>query len=157
MTTKKANLIKVALALSGGIALAGLSSSAHAQGVPPAGSYTQTCKAISMLGPFTLTGTCQQENGGFEQSALDLRACAGGSDVSNNNGILQCAEHIGAPAGSYINSCEFISISGNNLSANCANFDASVFPFTELDLGTCVSGSDISNNNGELQCNTGNG
>ena len=99
MTTKKANLIKVVLALFSGISLAGLSSPAHAQGVPPAGSYTQTCNAISMLDPFTLTGNCQQENGGFEQSALDLRACAGGSDISNNNGILQCAEHIGAPPG----------------------------------------------------------
>jgi hypothetical protein len=154
MAMKKDNSIKVVLALLGVIVLTSVSCSAYAQGVPPAGSYNQTCNAISMLDPFTLTGNCQQENGGFEQSALDLRVCAGGSDISNNNGILQCAEHIGVPSGSYINSCEFISLSGNILSANCANFDATIFPFTQLNLGTCGSGSDISNNNGQLQCNT---
>jgi len=156
MATKKANSIKAVLVLFGAVVLAGLSSSAHAQGVPP-GTYTQTCNSAFMLDAF-LQANCQQFNGGFETSALDLRTCAGGSDISNNNGFLQCAGFSGVPSGSYLQSylqsCEFVSFSGNNLSANCLSL-AGALPFTLLITGSCAAGSDIANNNGQLQCNTG--
>jgi|SRR6516162_5123957 hypothetical protein len=58
-----------------------------------------------------------------------------------------------APAGTYLQSCRDISLSDNNLSASCRN-EAGSFQLTGLDLSTCVSGSDIGNNNGQLQCNT---
>ena len=157
MATKKANSIKAVLVLFGAVVLDGLSPSAHAQGVPP-GTYTQTCNSAFMLDAFTLQANCQQFNGGFETSALDLRTCAGGSDISNNNGFLQCAGFSGVPSGSYLQSylqsCEFVSFSGNNLSANCLSL-AGALPFTSLNTGSCAAGSDIANNNGQLQCNTG--
>jgi hypothetical protein len=138
---KNAHSIKAVLVLFGAVVLAGLSSSAHAQGVPP-GTYTQTCNSAFMLDAFTLQANCRQFNGGFETSALDLRTCAGGSDISNNNGFLQCAGFSGVPSGSYLQSCEFVSFSGNNLSANCLSL-AGALPFTSLNTGTCASGSDI--------------
>jgi CVNH domain len=132
--------------------LAGSSASANAQGVPP-GTYTQTCNSIFMLDNFTLQANCRQENGAFETSALDLRTCGGGSHISNNNGFLQCAGFSGARSSSYLQSCEFVSFSGNEISANCLSL-AGALPFTSLDTRICVPGSDIANNNGKLQCNT---
>jgi hypothetical protein len=58
---------------------------------------------------------------------------------------------VGPPTGSYLHSCRNESLSDNRLSASCRN-NSGRFQLTALTLSNCVDGSDISNNNGQLQC-----
>jgi hypothetical protein len=165
MATTKVTSHKVVLALLGAVALAGLSSSAYAldaPGVPggPPGTYKSSCQNILTSRNFHLQAVCKTESGGNVQTILDLRACAAGSDIGNNHGQLQCAPlENNVPNGSYRQSCVQISIdslASPTLAAACEN-SAGKLQSTSLKLGTCVSGSDIGNNNGRLQCNTGKG
>lgn len=153
------NFTKVVLTLLGALALAGASRSLYAQqqqgGLsPPTGTYTQSCSGATIFNSFFLSAQCSDEAGNIHQTSLDLRTCAGGSDVGNNNGLLACAP-VSTPPGTYQQTCVFASFLGNNsLQALCQDRNGNM-DLATLDLGICVAGSDIGNNNGQLQCSTG--
>jgi hypothetical protein len=112
MAMKKVKLIKVVLALMGLVAFAGLSSSAHAQFAVPPGSYQQTCQDIFIARAFQLNAQCNDGGiiPGLNGSAVDLRFCAGGGDISNDHGLLNCVPlAANVPGGSYRQNCELIS------------------------------------------------
>lgn len=67
----------------------GVSSSAHAQGLPN-GSYTRSCNSINMV-QNVLEATCQRADGSWASTALpNPGACAYG--VENQNGSLACSQ-----------------------------------------------------------------
>jgi CVNH domain len=76
------------------LALAGLSSSASAQQLPP-GSYQRSCGNIQLQGTI-LSAVCRAANGREVRTALGIGGCVG--DIGNNNGQLQC--NGGQPTGS---------------------------------------------------------
>jgi len=53
------------------------------------GSFTQSCRDISMNSSGTLTATCQAMNGNWQRSSLEARNC-NGLRAGNNNGQLVC-------------------------------------------------------------------
>src|SRR5215467_15538052 len=81
------SILLVALAFV--IALCGLP--AMAQSLPP-GSYQQTCTNLSMNGS-TLYARCQDVNGGWRSTSLNVQNCTG--EIINNNGSLQCGGQSG--------------------------------------------------------------
>lgn len=80
------------LALAGGMIAASLSPASaqyYGNGNVPSGSYRNSCSNISMRGD-TLRASCTADNGQSMRSSLDVRDC-NGTDISNNNGQLTCA------------------------------------------------------------------
>jgi hypothetical protein len=159
IATKKANSNKVVLALFGAVALAGLSCSAYAQpaggpgqpGGMPTGTYQRTCIGASLSQwPFELSASCKANNGTLRVARLDLRTCHDNGDIGNNNGQLQCAA-VNAPPGTYRQSCYQVDFKAGGLEAYCKT-EAGGLQGSGLDVGACVPGSDIGNNNGVLAC-----
>jgi hypothetical protein len=58
---------------------------------PPAGSYAQSCRNISMQRR-VLSAECKTANGGWNNSTLDLSGCRRGANIANLNGQLTCAD-----------------------------------------------------------------
>ena len=152
MMTIKVNSNKVILALLSAVALGGLSSSPNAQ-EGPIGTYRDSCFSAPVAGD-KLTVWCKNGAGNLQVSTLDLKSCRWGSDIRNNNGRLRCDAGSSVPLGSYRQSCENRSITGNTLKARCKD-EGGAYQQASLDLSSCVPGSDIANNNGQLQCYTG--
>jgi hypothetical protein len=63
-------------------------------GLPPEGSYTQTCRFIEVLVNGTqLLASCKDRHGNwgpFQVQVQDLAQCTPGVDISNNNGSIVC-------------------------------------------------------------------
>lgn len=136
----------------------------------PGGTYLQTCRDVGVRGS-TLYATCQNTSSGWQSSELrDFQGCS--SDIQNINGNLQCTmgsyggydrdrggdrnrdrDHRGdndrAPRGSYIQSCQNISVSGHTLQASCQKRNGN---FRQTSLRSYNRCGDIVNNNGRLQC-----
>jgi CVNH domain len=137
----------------------------------PGGSYQQTCRDIGVRGS-TLYATCQNAGGGWQASELrDFQRCNG--EIQNVNGSLQCAagnvgynrgrdgdhDHDGDhdrngdhrwPRGSYAQTCQNISISGDTLQASCQKKNGSWRQTSLRHYDRC--NADIANNNGKLKC-----
>lgn len=133
------------------------------QGGYPAGvagtSYTQTCKDIKSHGDH-LEARCKTRSGDWHNTNLDdYRKCKG--EVINDDGNLRCVasgayggpgrfENVNGPNGSYIQSCQEIKASGDDLHARCQTSDGS-WHSTKLDDYQKCHG-DIVNDNGNLHC-----
>lgn len=59
----------------------------------PRGSYQQSCGEVRMNGS-AMTAVCGNGRGRSYQSTIDVNRC-GGSDISNNRGVLQCGGYRG--------------------------------------------------------------
>lgn len=117
----------------------------------PQGSYLQSCKYISFNGE-NLSATCSNTVGYPIKSTLGIGACDDGSTISNVHGHLSCDKLSSlVPQGSYLQSCKYISLSGQTLSATCSNTIGEPIKST-LGLGACDSGSTVSNEHGHLVC-----
>jgi hypothetical protein len=86
-------MMKACSGLLATLALAGLSYSALAQGLPP-GSYQRSCSEVRMHGAI-LSAICRREDGRAQQTILDISHCAG--DIENRNGRLKCNRGYAAP------------------------------------------------------------
>jgi hypothetical protein len=136
---------------------------------PPSGSYLQTCRDIGVRGS-TLYATCLDTGGGWQSTELrDFQSCS--SDIQNINGRLQCATSGNrgndrgrerdrgrdgdrgddrVPRGSYVQTCQNISISGNTLQASCQKRNGHWRQTSLRDYNRCRG--DIFNDNGKLRC-----
>lgn len=144
------------------MALFGPGMTCKAQQIP-SGSYQQTCRDIGVRGS-TLYATCQDGGGGWRSTELrDFRRCTG--EIQNINGNLQCnmsgdggygrgrdgdRGYDRMPRGSYVESCQNISTSGNTLQASCQKKNGQWRQTTLRNYNRCSG--DIVNNNGRLQC-----
>lgn len=111
--------------------------------VPPAGSYQQTCKDITVTGT-TLNATCSWQGSYGAPSSLNYASgCVG--DIANVRGVLACT----GANGSFSLTCRNAHVEGRTLHAECRNksgqyVKASLPNFTGFD-------HNISNCDGKLQ------
>jgi len=136
----------------------------HAAQQIPGGSYRQTCRDIGVRGS-TLYATCQDTSGGWRST--ELRGFYGcNEEIQNINGNLQCGGTSGnrghdrgwdgdhgygrVPRGSYVQTCQNISISGNTLQASCQKKNGKWRQTSLRNYNRC--NGEIVNNNGKLQC-----
>ncbi len=118
----------------------------------PPGSYLMSCTNPSLSGT-GLTAICDNKKGHTITSTLEqVDHCTG--DISNNDGYLTC-EKSNAPAGSYLESCVNINISGTTLSAFCTTKKSRYGSYsyrksTLEELDRCIG--DISNLEAKLTC-----
>lgn len=148
-------------ALLAALALLAPVTPAHAQAAP-LGSYLQSCK-ITSYSPQTkvLKTNCAsgKSGGAFEagvDSSLNTGPCRPNT-IENDYGHLRCradadkADGQALAAGSYIQSCEAMSVSNHVLRANCDNGGGHK-QHNELFLLQCDPAQDIMNNFGSLVC-----
>ncbi len=149
--------------------------SAYGYGQPNAygagGPFTQTCRSVRANGD-DLHATCQATDGSWHDTKLDdYRKCRG--TIINDNGNLRCAkgvaygsptgayppagyggyQGVNGPAGSYLQSCEDVHVSGDDLKARCVTHDRRVKDAKLDDYKSCHG--DIVNDDGRLRCNAG--
>jgi CVNH domain len=116
----------------------------------PGGSYTQTCRDIYSGGANTLYATCKTSNGDWRRTQLGrFQECA--SDISNQNGRLQCA-YVMVPEGSYQASCKDIQVTGNDLIATCKKNNGNWMKTRLPNYPSCRIAT-IDNLDGLLACN----
>jgi CVNH domain-containing protein len=125
-------------------------SSISAQGAPPPGPYTESCRDIQMQGT-TLSATCQEASGKWVHTKMKNAAkCADG--LVNTNAVLSCRTGL-LPPGSYVESCDNVRLDGATLKAACRN-EKGKSVATELKNANQCRG-DIANQDGALKCITG--
>jgi hypothetical protein len=118
---------------------------------PPPGTYLETCTAAAVAGD-TLTATCKRADGSEQPASLDnYQDCKG--DIWNNDGTLGCPQG-NIPAGRYTESCEYVTVVGDVLSATCRAAGDTVVSASLPDYKKCVPGT-ILNINGRLVCDSG--
>ncbi len=140
----------------------------------PGGTYLQTCRDVGVRGS-TLYATCQNASSGWQSTELrDFQRCS--SDIQNINGNLQCTmggydrdrdrdrnrdrdgdrdrdrrgDNDRLPRGSYQQTCQDISVSGDTLQASCQKRNSKWRQTSLRNYNRCTG--DITNNNGRLQC-----
>lgn len=122
----------------------------QAGGAAPRGSYSQTCRDISVRGD-QLTARCQDIRGAWRETTLsDFPGCVG--DIVNDDGALECTRPGGrsVPRGSYVETCREIYVRGDTLRARCKDREGR-WLWTQLnDWDNCRSG--IVNADGHLEC-----
>ena len=119
-----------------------------AQGVVPAGPYSQSCQYATIVDD-VLKATCTVANGVVEASLADYAKCLPGS-INNINGRLVC-DVDGTPKGAYDKSCVGKNVSGGALKALCKNRSGEYQPASLASVDKCIPNS-ISNTNGSLVC-----
>ena len=145
-------------------------SAQYRQGDVPNGSYVQTCRDIRTVGN-TLEAVCDTGNGDWTFSSLqNFDQCT--SSVQNLYGTLGCtkAKYVGQitttyyypaghkrgyvesglPAGSYLDSCSDVHVSGSTLVATCQNSNGSWRRSSLHSFQECSSS--VANINGRLAC-----
>jgi len=131
----------------------------------PRGSFTQTCRDISVRWN-VLRARCQNRDGQWVETSLDQYSrCK--SEITNEDGQLRCGyagrgwgrdhDRDGddrgrgyAPRGSYAQTCRDIRTHGNNLSAICQNVNSQWIGSTLNNFDRCSG--DIVNDDGRLDC-----
>lgn len=123
---------------------------AEREGPWPQGSYTATCRDISVRGN-SLRARCQTGYGEWRDTGLDnFRSCYG--EIVNDDGHLECTRRSGwsVPRGSYVESCRDIYLRGDTLRARCRNGDGHWMWSQLNDWDRC--GEEIVNDDGQLRC-----
>src|SRR5215469_8894679 len=114
----------------------------------PAGSYQHTCVLIDMHGD-ALRAICQAMNGDWLASELpNYDAC--GAGISNQNGKLTCNGIKPRPAGTYVASCDEVSVRSDTLMARCKTVKQKMLWTSLKDFRKCKG--DITNIDGHLKC-----
>lgn len=120
----------------------------HGAPSQPPGSYTETCKDITMKGT-TLHAVCKSLDGRERPTSLkEANRCSEG--VANINGILNCVVSGVLPPGSYIASCQDVRMQGTTLYASCKNGKDRFVSAQLRDAHKCTG--DIENHEGKLRC-----
>ena len=122
----------------------------------PSGSYQDTCVSIHMQDQY-LYAKCQDINGNWHATQLDMDQCPGGQ-VANNNGTLACGPGgygigNGLARGSWRATCRNASEDGSTLYAEC-NDGSGGWNSTSLNMGDCPSRL-VDNSRGNLVCSGG--
>ncbi len=121
----------------------------------PGGTYTQTCRSVRGNSD-RLDADCQARDAKWRHTILLKNArCLG--QIENDDGHLGCRTGAktwigfvgGLPGGSYTQTCEEITMSGDRLRAKCVGTDRHHHDAELRDVESCV---DIANINGTLTC-----
>lgn len=135
-------------------------------GMIPGGSYVNSCKDIVFDAATNLLyATCDfNAPGGLMAKGEPVRSAQGfnvaaciPNSIFNDNGSLYCftgkpwGTGHAIPEGSYRASCTRSRVMNNVLTAECDDSDDETH-FAQLNLNGCKWGGDISNDNGQLKC-----
>ncbi len=112
------------------------------RGQPPGGSYAASCRQISRNGN-DLFAECRQIGGAY------VRLC-GSAGISNDDGVLKCANGVAIPNGSFRQSCRAWFADGGDLVASCRRKNGSYQPTRLGGFAGCRT--PIGNNDGSLAC-----
>lgn len=94
------------------IVVGAVAAATPAGAAAPAGSYQQTCRQMSVVGPkrpdALLTAECKNNKGQWRSASLYYKNCRG--DIYNSNGTLGCgddqvADNDGLPPGAWRTAC----------------------------------------------------
>jgi len=139
-----------------GIAV-GAVSAAPAEAAAPPGSYQQSCRQLSVVGPkrpdALLTAECRSTKGQWRPTSLYYKNCT--DDIVNDNGTLVCAnEQAGdnLPPGNWRTTCRNGYIDGRALHAECPSFGGR-WVEAGLEMGGCPWGP-VTSANGALACDS---
>jgi hypothetical protein len=140
-------------------------------GAGPTGSYLQSCSDVRIKGD-DLHARCQTQSGDSRDAKLDdFRKCRG--DIINDDGHLRCVNgapvaapgvygsrgpyggynNVNGPNGSYVQSCQSVHVSGDDLHARCQTHDGGWRDAKLDDYNKCRG--DIVNDDGHLRCVVG--
>ncbi len=111
----------------------------------PAGSYAQSCRAVTWDG-YYLVAECQDQRGRWQDSVLDTRSCTG--DIGNRNGALIC-NSAPLPAGGWAQSCRNGVMNGTVLTAECLRASGQ-WAMSSVDTAQCDL--PLANTDGQLTC-----
>ncbi|HEX2330515.1 MAG TPA: CVNH domain-containing protein [Candidatus Angelobacter sp.] len=136
------------------------------------GPFNQTCRSVRFKGD-DLHAKCQATDGSWHDTKLDdYRKCRG--NIINDNGNLRCVaagaygvapvagyppagyggyQGVNGPAGSYLQSCEDVHVSGDDLKARCMAHDRRLRDASLDHFRDCRG--DIVNDDGHLRCAAG--
>ena len=121
----------------------------------PGGTYTQTCRNVTGNSD-RLDAECQARDAKWRHTILLKNArCQG--QIENDDGHLGCRTGAktwigsvgGIPGGSYLATCDEVSMDGDRLRAKCVGTDRHHHDAELRDPQSCV---DIANMNGTLSC-----
>src|SRR5678815_1306669 len=121
--------------------------------LPPAGSYTASCRSSFMDGQ-TLTSICRTVSGSEVPTTLaNVGACR--SSIANINGRLTCTTGSGPiPPGTYTESCRDIVVTASTITAACRTLTGSDRTSSIANPASCRA--PIENIDGFLSCSMGN-
>jgi len=105
-----------------------------ASAIPPAGSYKQSCTAIT-FNAGVLSAQCNTAAGPQAGTSLVVAPC-GSADIANINGQLRC-ETGTPPAGPYRSQCSDAWVYGTELRAYCKRTLLSPVVYNSLAYATC--------------------
>lgn len=158
----RAGVFAVFCTVLAALAMLAPAAPAHAQAAP-LGSYLQSCTVVS-YSPQTkvLKANCADGKSGGAFTAPTPTSLATApcrpNTIENDYGHLRCradadkADGQALPEGSYIQSCEAMSVAGHVLRANCHTGGGNNKQHSELFLLQCDPKQDIMNNFGQLVC-----
>jgi hypothetical protein len=138
----------------GAVAETSVEAQVHAaSAIPPAGSYTQSCTAITFNGPTqTISAQCNRSSGGQSGTQLVITPC-GSADIANINGQLRC-ETGTPPAGPYRTQCADAWVYGTELRAYCKRTPLSPLLYNSLAYASCKGPISVVGA-GHLSCDQG--
>lgn len=144
------NMEAITRALGTAMALLFLAGTAMGQAIPP-GKYQLTCQDTVVTGQ-ALESNCKTPSGQLRATRLeDYRSCV--DEIVNKAGTLSCTKGSPAPLGSYTQTCRGSYVAGNTLFSTCQT-QSGMLRTTQLpDISQCLG--DITNGDGQLQCNKG--
>ena len=121
-------------------------------GLPPAGSYTASCRSSFMDGQ-TLTSICRTVSGSEVPTTLtNVDACR--SSIANIDGRLTCTTGSGpVPPGTYASTCRDIVVAASSITASCRTQTGGERTSTMANPASCRS--PIDNIDGFLSCSMG--
>jgi hypothetical protein len=115
---------------------------------PPPGTYLESCTGAAVNGD-TLSASCKRADGSEQPASLaSYKQCAG--DIWNNDGSLGCAQGA-VPAGPYSESCEYVTVVEDVLTATCTTAAGASVAASLADYKKCLAGT-IANIGGRLVC-----
>jgi hypothetical protein len=141
------------------IAVGAVAAATPAGAAAPAGSYQQTCRQMSVVGPkrpdALLTAECKNNKGQWRSASLYYKNCRG--DIYNSNGTLGCgddqvADNDGLPPGAWRTACRDGYIDGHTLRAQCEVSNGG-WEETGLDMSACPWGP-VTSDRGALACDS---
>jgi hypothetical protein len=138
-----------------GIVAGAVSAATPAEAAAPPGSYQQSCRQISVVGPkrpdALLTAECRSSKGQWRPTSLYYKNCQG--DIDNDNGTLICSnEQAGdnLPPGQWRTACRNGHVDGRALYAEC-QASSGHWEEAAIEMSGCPWGP-VTSANGMLVC-----
>jgi hypothetical protein len=120
----------------------------------PGGTYQKTCRN-SRVQDDILFSSCLDTHGRYHETSLAQVSRCERSSILNDSGVLHCSTST-IPRGTYSNSCSRVHVENETLFGECRKIGGGTRSASLQDVKSCI-GADISNVDGYLSCDKGDG